>query len=89
MARKEYPDTGEPIEVQAGHNPSIEEFEYLKYLEGKFSSAKEAKKHKVPRWRRNEELYAGEFLKPFNLPKYKSRIEPNIVHSIVETMYSI
>ena len=47
MARKEYPDTGEPIEVQAGHNPSIEEFEYLKYLEGKFSSAKEAKKHKV------------------------------------------
>lgn len=89
MARKEYKDTGESIEVQAGHTPSIEEFEFLKYLEGKFTSAKEAKKHKIPRWRRNEELYAGEFLKPFNLPKYKSRIEPNIVHSIVETMYSI
>tara|TARA_R100000808_G_scaffold25010_1_gene60433 strand:+ start:5075 stop:6862 length:1788 start_codon:yes stop_codon:yes gene_type:complete len=89
MARKEYPDTGEPIEVQAGYSPAIKDFELLKKLEGKFQSARESKKSKVPRWRRNEELYAGEFLKPFNLPKYKSRIEPNIVHSIVETMYSI
>ena len=89
MARKEYPDTGEPIEVQAGYSPAVEDFETLKKLEGKFQSAQSSKKSKVPRWRRNEELYAGEFLKPFGLPKYKSRIEPNIVHSVVETMYSI
>tara|TARA_B100000519_G_C14258300_1_gene446221 strand:+ start:3234 stop:5012 length:1779 start_codon:yes stop_codon:yes gene_type:complete len=89
MARKEYPDTGEPLEVQAGYAPSVEEFSLIKKLENKFQSAKDAKKIKVPRWRRNEELYSGQFLKPFNLPKYKSRIEPNIVHSVVETMYSI
>jgi hypothetical protein len=89
MARKDYPDTGEPIEVQAGYAPAKEEFHLLKKLEGKFQSAKESKKNKISRWRRNEELYAGEFLKPFNLPKYKSRIQPNIVHSVVETMYSI
>ncbi len=89
MARKEYPDTGEPLEVQAGYAPDTEEFAMVQTLEKKFQSAKEAKKIKVPRWRRNEELYAGQFLKPFNLPKYKSRIEPNIVHSVVETMYSI
>ena len=90
MARKEYPvDTGESIEVQAGYAPAVEETKLLKSLEMKFQSAKEAKKTKVPRWRRNEELYGGEFLKPFNLPKYKSRIEPNIIHSVVETMYSI
>ena len=89
MARKDYPDTGEPIDVQAGYSPALEEYETLKMLEGKFQSAMQSKKSKVPRWRRNEELYAGEFLKPFNLPKYKSRIEPNIIHSVVETMYSI
>ena len=89
MARKEYPDTGEPLEVQAGYAPSTEEFAMVQKLEKKFQSAKDAKKIKVPRWRRNEELYAGEFLKPFNLPKYKSRIEPNIIHSTIETMYSI
>ena len=58
-------------------------------LNNKFDSAKDAKKHKVTRWRRNEELYSGQMLKPFNLPKYKSRIEPNFVHSILETIYSI
>ncbi len=89
LARKEYPDTGEPLEVQAGYAPSTEEFAMVQKLEKKFQSAKDAKKIKVPRWRRNEELYAGEFLKPFNLPKYKSRIEPNIIHSTIETMYSI
>jgi len=89
MARKDYPDTGEPLNVQAGYAPAVEDYKALQKLEKKFQSAKEAKKTKVPRWRRNEELYAGEFLKPFNLPKYKSRIEPNIIHSVVETMYSI
>jgi len=58
-------------------------------LEKMFQSAKEARKGRIPRWRRNEELYAGQILKPFNLPKYKTRIEPNIIHSIIETMYSI
>lgn len=58
-------------------------------LNNKFDSAKDAKKHKVTRWRRNEELYSGQILKPFNLPKYKSRIEPNFIHSILETIYSI
>ena len=89
MARKDYPDTGEPINVQAGYSPAVEDYETLKKLEGKFQSAQSSKKSKVPRWRRNEELYAGEFLKPFGLPNYKSRIEPNIIHSVVETMYAI
>ena len=61
----------------------------LNYLEKMFQSAKEARKGRIPRWRRNEELYSGDILKPFNLPKYKTRIEPNIIHSIIETMYSI
>jgi hypothetical protein len=43
MARKDYPDTGEPIEVQAGYAPAKEEFHLLKKLEGKFQSAKEMK----------------------------------------------
>ncbi len=58
-------------------------------LEKMFQSCKEARKGRIPRWRRNEELYSGQMLKPFNLPKYKTRIEPNIVHSVIETMYSI
>tara|TARA_R100000808_G_C2150475_1_gene159211 strand:+ start:902 stop:2608 length:1707 start_codon:yes stop_codon:yes gene_type:complete len=61
----------------------------LNELEKMFQSAKEARKGRIPRWRRNEELYAGDILKPFNLPKYKTRIEPNIIHSIVETMFAI
>ena len=61
----------------------------VKQMETMFQSAKEARKHLVSRWRRNEELYQGKMLKPFNLPKYKTRIEPNIIHSVVETMYSI
>jgi hypothetical protein len=59
------------------------------YLENMFTSAKNSKKHKIARWRRNEELVEGKFLKPFNLPKYKTRIEPNVIHSVIETMYSI
>ena len=58
-------------------------------MEKMFQSAKEARKHLVGRWRRNEELYQGKMLKPFNLPKYKTRIEPNIIHSVIETMYAI
>ena len=61
----------------------------INYLEKMFQSARDARKSQVNRWRRNEELYAGQILKPFNLPKYKTRIEPNIVHGVLETMYSI
>jgi len=58
-------------------------------LEQMFVACKDARKGRIPRWRRNEELYNGDFLKPYNLPKYKTRIEPNIIHSVIETMYSI
>ena len=85
-----YPKTtNEPIEVQAMPYTKPDEFKLIKKLEEKFEASKESKKLKVPRWRRNEELYAGKFLKPFNLPKYKSRVEPNFVHSTIETIYSI
>ena len=63
--------------------------ELINELETMFESCKKARRGQIPRWRRNEDLYHGKFLKPFNLPKYKTRIEPNIVHSVVETMYSI
>ena len=66
-----------------------EDFIAVKEMEKMFQSAKEARKHLISRWRGNEELYQGKMLKPFNLPKYKTRIEPNIVHSVIETMYSI
>ena len=51
-----------------------DELKRVNELERMFQSAKEARKGRIPRWRRNEELYAGEILKPFNLPKYKTRI---------------
>ncbi len=74
------------IDVDAYNSESLEK---VNELEKMFQSAKDARKAQVARWRRNEELYNGEMLKPFNLPKYKTRIEPNIVHSVVETMFSI
>ena len=40
----------------------------VKEMEKMFQSAKDARKHLVGRWRRNEELYQGKMLKPFNLP---------------------
>lgn len=87
MARNDYPETD--ASSIAGYNPSPEETKCIKFLQKKFESAKQSKKNRTPRWRRNEELYNGQFLKPFNLPKYKSRIEPNVIHSVVETIYSI
>ena len=54
-----------------------------------FDASKRSRAHKVPRWRRNEELYNGDFFKPFKLPKYKTRVVANTIHSIVETIYSI
>mgnify|MGYP003131913818 FL=1 len=84
MARKDYPDIS-----PENYNPDAGDAMEVKKLEKKFEESKKAKQHKVPRWRRNEELYNGNFLKPFNLPKYKSRIVANTVHSTIETMYSI
>ena len=72
-----------------GYSPTEEERKSLKSMEQKFQSAKKAKEHKIGRWRRNEELYRGDFFKPFNLPKYKSRVIANTIHSTVETIYSI
>ena len=71
------------------YEPSVEETKKLKMLNGMFQAAKKAKSHKIKRWRRNEELYNGDFFKPFNLPKYKSRIVANTIHSTLETIYSI
>jgi len=79
---KKYPD------IDVSEYASNDELTVNK-LEKMFQSCKEARKGRIPRWRRNEELYNGEMLKPFNLPKYKTRIEPNIIHSVVETMYAI
>ena len=77
-----YPD----VDVDAY---AADELKRVQKLEKMFIAGKEARKHLMNRWRRNEELVNGKFLKPFNLPKYKTRVEPNVVHSVVETMYSI
>ena len=92
MATKDY-DKAVPNDMELtqakGHVPSDKDKKLLKYMERMFDAAKRARAHKVPRWRRNEELYNGDFFKPFKLPKYKTRIVANSVHSIVETVYSI
>ena len=78
---REYP---KDVKLEDGN-----EITAVNQMEKMFQSAKDARKHLVGRWRRNEELYQGKMLKPFNLPKYKTRIEPNIIHSVIETMYAI
>lgn len=92
MANKDYDkvmiDKGDVVTPQ-GYEPKLEDKKLLKYMERMFQEAKRARAHKVPRWRRNEELYNGDFFKPFKLPKYKTRIVANSIHSIVETVYSI
>ena len=72
-----------------GYAPSEKDRKLLKYMEKMFDESKRSRAHKVPRWRRNEELYNGDFFKPFKLPKYKSRVVANSCHSIVETIYAI
>ena len=92
MANKDYdkavPDDTEVTQSQ-GHVPSDKDRKLLKYMERMFDSSKRSRAHKVPRWRRNEELYNGDFFKPFKIPKYKTRVVANTIHSIVETIYSI
>ena len=92
MATKDY-DKAVPEDIDItqvkGYVPADKDRKVLKYMEKMFEDAKRARAHKVPRWRRNEELYNGEFFKPFKLPKYKTRIVANSIHSIVETVYSI
>ena len=82
MASKDYP------KVDMDSYDSDEQSR-IQYLEKMFIAGKEARSHRVAVWRRNEELVQGKFLKPFNLPKYKTRVEPNVIHSVIETMYSI
>tara|TARA_R100000808_G_C2153729_1_gene164252 strand:+ start:143 stop:1957 length:1815 start_codon:yes stop_codon:yes gene_type:complete len=90
------PDSYDAIQVDSplekytdGYAPTEKDRRILKYLSKMFDESKRSRAHKVPRWRRNEELYNGDYFKPFKLPKYKSRIIANSCHSIVETMYSI
>ena len=58
---KDYPDVNMD-------NYDTDELSKVKKLERMFESARDARKSKMPRWRRNEELVEGKFLKPFNYP---------------------
>ncbi|QDP57973.1 MAG: putative portal protein [Prokaryotic dsDNA virus sp.] len=82
------PEGAEVTQI-AGYSPSDKDRKTLKYLNKMFKASEKARAHKVKRWRRNEELYNGDFFKPFKLPKYKSRVIANVVHSTIETIYSI
>ena len=75
--------------VPEGYELSESNRKKLKLLKKMFDASSMARAHKVKRWRRNEELYNGDYFRPFKLPKYKSRIIANTVHSTVETIYSI
>jgi hypothetical protein len=89
VANKDYEIDGVDVTQALDYVPNDKDRKLVKYMERMFDASKRARAHKVPRWRRNEELYNGEFLKPFNLPKYKTRIVANTIHSTVETIYSI
>lgn len=80
---------GAEITQISGYSPTDKDRKTLQYLNKMFNASEKARSHKIKRWRRNEELYNGDFFKPFKLPKYKSRIVSNIVHSTIETIYSI
>lgn len=69
--------------------PSPEDKKKIEALDKMYEEAKEARQHKVGRWRRNEELMQGQLLKPFNLPKYKNRTEPNFIFPVVETNHDL
>jgi len=84
MAKKKYKDIDVDMDSYKEGDIGM-----INHLEKMFIAARDGRKAQVNRWRRNEELYNGDILKPFNLPKYKTRIEPNIVHGVLETMYSI
>jgi len=89
VANKDYEIDNIDVTQSQDYVPGDKDRKLLKYMERMFDSAKRARAHKVPRWRRNEELYNGDFLKPFNLPKYKTRIVANTIHSTIETIYAI
>lgn len=82
-------EVSDGLQPMGDYTPTEEDRKSVKKMEQMFDSSKKAKEHKIGRWRRNEELYRGDFFKPFNLPKYKSRIIANTIHSTVETIYSI
>lgn len=81
---KKYPDidTGDYVNADSDRARVVE-------LEKMFTASRDARRHRVAKWRRAEELYQGKILAPFGLPKYKSKIEPNIIHSVIETSYAI
>jgi len=82
--KKEYP------EIDASqYNNADDDRKRVVELEKMFTASRDARRHRVGKWRRAEELYQGKILAPFGLPKYKSKIEINIVHSIIETSYAI
>lgn len=58
-------------------------------LENMLSVSKKAREDNVKAMRRSKELYDGKILKPFNLPKYKSRIEPSIINSTLNNLLSV
>ena len=65
---KNYDDikVGDGLVGHGDYTPTKEEMKSLKSMEQMFESAKKSKEHKIGRWRRNEELYRGDFFKPFN-----------------------
>ena len=77
------------VKSDAGYSATTDEVKVLKKLEAMFDASKNAQKHKIARWRRNEQLYDGDFFAPFKMPKYKSRVVANTIHSTIETIYSI
>jgi len=79
---KDYPDVDLAQYLPDEHKIIVE-------LETMLSASKKARKEVVSRMRRNKELYDGKILKPFNLPKYKTRIEPAIVNSTITNLFAI
>ena len=78
-----------PLTSKNGYTPSEKDSKTLKMWEGWFSDAEKARKNKVARWRRNEELYNGDYFKPFKMPKYQSKIVANVIRSNIETIYAL
>lgn len=69
MATKDY-DKAVPKDLDLtqtpGYVPGDKDAKVVKYMERMFDASKRARAHKVPRWRRNEELHNGDFLSHLN-----------------------
>ena len=66
-----------------------DEVKLISKLENMLSVSKKAREGLVKKMRRSKELFDGKILQPFNLPKYKSRIEPSIVNSTILNLLSV